>query len=68
MFATEKMLANLFEFQRFCRNPDLQSVIDEVNGAYPEENLELIGDPLRWIAAAGEPMPDGGADEKDDWP
>ena len=61
----EKLLKNLFEFQRFCQNPDLQSVIDEVNEAFPDE--ELRGDMLRWIAAAGDPMSDD-ADDKDEWP
>lgn len=61
----EKLLANLFELQRFCHNPELQSVIDEVNEAFPDE--ELHGDTLRWIAAAGEPTPDD-ADDKDEWP
>ena len=61
----EKLLQELFAFQRFCHNPDLQRVIDEVNDAYPDE--ELIGEPLRWIAAAGDPTPDDGSEEKDDW-
>lgn len=61
----EKLLKDLFEFQRFCRDSELQSVIDEVNDAFPDEGLD--GDALRWIAAAGEPTPED-EDEKDDWP
>lgn len=60
----ERLLTNLFELQRFCRNPELQKLIDEVNEAFPDE--ELSGEPLRWIAAAGEPTPDD-SEEKDDW-
>ena len=60
----EKLLEELFEFQRFCRNPELQSVIDEVNADFPDEGLD--DDSLSWIAAAGESMPDN-KDDEDGW-
>ena len=69
MSAVKKLLTNLFEFQRFCRNPALQSVIDEVNAAYPDE--EVDGDALYWIAAAGNPdalSDDLEAKDWDTWP
>lgn len=60
----EKLLEELFEFQCFCRNPELQSVIDEVNADYPDEALDEGS--LSWISAAGESLP-AGKDDGDGW-
>jgi hypothetical protein len=56
---TEKLLAGLFDFQRFERSPALQRVIDGVETRYFGE--ELTDDALKNISAAGDPflqMPD----------
>ena len=50
---TEKLLAALFDYQRFEADPALQRVIDEV-----EERLlgeELSDDELGMLSAAGDP-------------
>lgn len=50
----EKLLTGLFDFQRFERNPDLQSLIDEVEGRYGV--TEVTDDELEMLAAAGDPL------------
>ena len=50
---TDKLLAELFDYQRFERDPALQRVIDEV-----EERLlgkELSDEELGMLSAAGDP-------------
>ena len=49
----EKLLAGLFDLQRFERNPALQGVIDEVEAHCSAE--ELTDDELNVISAAGDP-------------
>ena len=49
----EKLLEGLFDFQRFERDPALQSVIDEVEERYFHK--ELSDDELSMLSAAGEP-------------
>ena len=50
---TDKLLTELFEFQRFEGDPALQRLIDEVEDRWSEE--ELSDDELDCVAAAGEP-------------
>ena len=51
---TEKLLTNLFDFQRFERNPELQSMIAEVEQKYSV--TEMSDDELDLLAAAGDPF------------
>ena len=51
---TEKLLTNLFDFQRFKRNPELQSMIAEVEQKYSV--TEMSDDELDLLAAAGDPF------------
>ena len=50
----EKLLTNLFDFQRFERNPELQSMIAEVEQKYGV--TEMTDDELDLFAAAGDPF------------
>ena len=50
----EKLLTNLFDFQRFERNPELQSMIAEVEQKYGV--TEMTDDELDLLAAAGDPF------------
>ena len=53
----EKKLKQLFDFQKFAGNADLQSVIDSVHSRY--ETKELNMDEMDMIFAAGVPqLPD----------
>ena len=51
---TEKRLRALLDFQRFERDPALQSVLDEVKSRYFGE--ELSDDALSMLSAAGDPF------------
>ena len=48
---SEGMLFQLFDYQRFENDPQLQSVIDGVEGVY---GAELSDDELTQVSAAGE--------------
>ena len=50
----KKLLAGLFDFQRFEKNPALQSVIDEADVRLSGE--ELTDDALEALSAAGDPF------------
>ena len=50
---TKKLLTELFDFQRFERDPALQSVIDEIEERCFGE--ELSDDELKMLSAAGDP-------------
>ena len=52
-FDMERRLTELFDFQRFERDPALQSVLDEVEVRYFSE--ELSDDVMYTVSAAGEP-------------
>ena len=49
-------LRELFDFQKFEQNADLQSVIDAVHARYSSTARMLTDDEADWVAAAG--MPD----------
>ena len=49
----EKKLKNLFDFQKFEGNADLQSVIDSVHSRYTVRELNL--EEMEWVSAAGIP-------------
>ena len=56
----ENLLKSLFDFQRFEGNPEMQSVIDDVERRYGI--IEMTDDELNMLAAAGDPfdpLPDG---------
>ena len=50
----EKLLAGLFDFQKFEKEPALQSVIDEVEAR--SFCAELTDDELDTLSAAGDPF------------
>ena len=50
---TEKLLTELFDLQRFERDPELGSVIDEVMERF--SGVELSEDDLDTVSAAGDP-------------
>ena len=50
---TEKLLTELFEFQRFELDPELQSVIDDTEERWSVR--ELSDDELETLSAAGDP-------------
>ena len=50
---TDRLLAKLFDFQRFEDDPTLRRVIDEVEDRWSDE--ELSGDELSALSAAGDP-------------
>ena len=50
---TEKLLTELFDFQRFERDPCLGRVIDEVVERF--SGVELSEDDLDTVSAAGDP-------------
>ena len=50
----EKLLTSLFDFQRFEKNRELQSIIDEVEQKYGV--TEMTDDELDLLAAAGDPF------------
>ena len=50
----EKLLAGLFDFQKFEKEPALQSVIDEVEARY--FCAELADNALDTLSAAGDPF------------
>ena len=49
----EKKLTQLFGYQRFAENKDLQQVIDSVHAKYAVRELSL--DDMEYVAAAGVP-------------
>ena len=49
----EKKLRELFDFQKFEKNADLQAVIDKVHARHSA--LELSDDDVSFVAAAGMP-------------
>ena len=51
---TEKLLRDLFDFQRFERNEALQSVIEEAEAQ--GIGVELTDDELEQLSAAGDPF------------
>lgn len=52
----EKKLSRMFDFQKFAANSELASIIDEVEGRYPECGVTALSDDdLSFIAAAGQP-------------
>ena len=66
---TERLLTELFDRQRFERDPALQRVIDEVEERYFGEALS--DEQLQAVTAAGEPCllahPPGSRTERLDW-
>ena len=53
----EKKLRQLFDFQKFAAEPNLQSVIDDVHSRYAARELNM--DEMDMIFAAGVPqLPD----------
>ena len=53
----EKKLKQLFDFQKFAGNPELQSVIDSVHSRYQTRELNM--DEMDMVFAAGMPhLPD----------
>ena len=50
----EKLLAGLFDFQRFEREPALERVLQDTEARYFSQ--ELSEDALRMISAAGDPI------------
>ena len=50
----EKSLRQLFDFQKFAGNPDLQDVIDSVHSRY--QTRELSMDEMDMVFAAGVPQ------------
>ena len=59
----EKILRNLFDFQRYEKNADLQSVIDSVHARYSAKLLS--DDEAELVAAAG--TPEAALKQKDPW-
>ena len=51
----ENTLAQLFDFQKFQGNADLQRVIDSVHARYSSARRELDLDDVEFVAAAGLP-------------
>ena len=49
----EKALAELFDFQRFEKNEDLQDVIDSVQAKYESRKLFFLEDEQLDMAAGG---------------
>ena len=49
----EKTLKQMFDYQRFAKNPALQSIIDDVHRRYARQ--ELSDDELETLSAAGDP-------------
>ena len=49
----ERKLKNLFDFQKFEGNSDLQQIIDSTHSRYAVRELDL--DEMEWVAAAGVP-------------
>ena len=49
----ERKLKNLFDFQKFEGNSDLQQIIDSTHSRYAVKELSL--DEMEWVAAAGVP-------------
>ena len=59
----ERKLKQLFDYQRFERNPELQQVIDAVHAKYAARDLELAD--MEMVSAAGVPeIPDSRKDGK----
>ncbi len=58
----EKKLRALFDYQKFEKNADLQSVIDSVHARYSSTARMLTDDEADLVAAAG--MPDTGLKRK----
>ena len=56
-------LKDLFDFQKFEPNADLQSIIDSVHARYSSTARMLTDDEADWVAAAG--MPDTAMKNKD---
>ncbi|MBR5961644.1 MAG: hypothetical protein IKZ98_11710 [Clostridia bacterium] len=57
----EKKLTQLFGYQRFAENKDLQQVIDSVHAKYAARELSF--DEMEMVSAAGTPeLPDKGKD------
>ncbi len=69
----EKALAELFDFQRFEKNEDLQDVIDSVQAKYESRKLFFLEDEQLDMAAGGlgaaeEPIKDLLKEPKHDGP
>ena len=60
----EAALNKLFAFQRFERNPELQSIIDDVQEKYAGGRLISLADEVLDMAAGGLGQPE----EKKDYP
>ena len=56
-----KTLEQLFDFQKFEGNRDLQKVIDSVHARYAKKELSL--DDMEWVSAAGTPDPEKKGDQ-----
>ena len=50
----ERMITNLFDFQRFKQNTRLENIIQDAEGRYDNA---LCDDDLEWVSAAGEASP-----------
>ena len=50
----EKKLRQLFDFQKFAAEPNLQSVIDDVHSRYATRELNM--DEMEFVSAAGIPQ------------
>lgn len=50
----EKKLRQLFDFQKFAAEPNLQSVIDDVHSRYAARELNM--DEMEFVSAAGVPQ------------
>ncbi len=59
----EKKLSNLFDFQRYEKNAELQKVIDAVHARYSAQRLS--DDEAELVAAAG--TPETALTQKDPW-
>lgn len=59
----EKALKELFDFQRFEKNQELQSVIDKVESKYPEGIVLSLRDEDLEMAAGGLRMTEEGKKE-----
>ena len=47
----ERMITNLFDFQRFKQNTRLENIIQDAEGRYDNA---LCDDDLEWVSAAGD--------------
>ena len=58
----EAALNKLFDFQRFERNPELQSIIDDVQNKYVGGRLISLADEVLDMAAGGLGQPEDNKD------